>query len=71
MEVAISDGDSPDTVNGVKPVRDGKRLAAVPPYAVGVVLRDVGVAAADNADERSRMSDIAFGRTRVAACWAP
>jgi hypothetical protein len=39
-------------------------LAEVLPDAVCDVLDLVGVAAADIADERSRMSKIAFGRTR-------
>jgi hypothetical protein len=48
----------------VIPIRDGKRLASVFPDAVCNVLDLVGVAAADIADERSLMSEIAFGRTR-------
>ena len=48
----------------VIPIREGKRLAEVFPDAVCEVLGNVGVAAADIADERSRMSEIAFGRTR-------
>ena len=48
----------------VLPIREGKRLAEVFPDAVCYVLDLVGVAAADIADERSRMSEIAFGRTR-------
>jgi hypothetical protein len=46
------------------PIREGKRLAEVFPDAVCNVLDLVGVRAADIADERSRMSEIAFGRTR-------
>ena len=46
------------------PIREGKRLAEVFPDAVCEVLALVGVAVADIADERSRMSEIAFGRTR-------
>ena len=46
------------------PIRDGKRLAAVFPDAVCEVLANVGVAAADIVEERARMSEIAFGRTR-------
>jgi hypothetical protein len=46
------------------PVREGRRLAEVFPDAVCKVLGLVDVAAADIADERSRMSEIAFGRTR-------
>ena len=48
----------------VIPIREGKRLAEVFPDAVCEVLGNVGVAAADIADERSRMAEIAFGRTR-------
>jgi hypothetical protein len=48
----------------VIPVREGKRLASVFPDAVCEVLGHVGVTAEDVADERSRMSEIAFGRTR-------
>jgi hypothetical protein len=48
----------------VIPIRQGKRLASVFPDAVCEVLGHVGVAAADIAEERSRMSEIAFGRTR-------
>ena len=48
----------------VIPIRAGKRLAEVFPDAVCEVLGHVGVAHADIADERSRMSEIAFGRTR-------
>jgi len=48
----------------VIPIREGKRLAEVFAAAVCEVLGHVGVSAADIADERSRMSEIAFGRTR-------
>jgi len=48
----------------VIPIREGKRLAEAFPDAVCGVLSNVGVAAADIADERSRMSEIVFGRTR-------
>ena len=48
----------------VIPIRKGKRLAEVFPDAVCEVLGRIGVAAADIAEERSRMSEIAFGRTR-------
>ena len=48
----------------VIPIREGKRLADVFPDAVCEVLALVGVGVADIADERSRMSEIAFGRTR-------
>ena len=50
----------------VVPIREGRRLANVFPDAVCEVLGNVGVAAADIADERSRMSEIVFGRTRKA-----
>jgi hypothetical protein len=48
----------------VLPIRECKRLAEVFPDAVCEVLGHVGVAATDIADERSRMSEISFGRTR-------
>ena len=48
----------------VIPIREGRRLVEVFPDAVCEVLANVGVASADIADERSRMSEIAFGRTR-------
>ena len=48
----------------VIPIREGKRLASVFPDAVCEVLGRVGVGAADIANERLRMSEIAFGRTR-------
>ena len=48
----------------VIPIREGKRLAEVFPDAVCEVLGKVSVAAADISDERSRMSEIAFGRTK-------
>jgi hypothetical protein len=48
----------------VIPIRESKRLASVFPDRVCNVLDLVGVAAADIADERSRMSEMAFGRTR-------
>ena len=48
----------------VIPIREGKRLGAVFPDAVCEVLANVGVTAADVAEERSRMSKTAFGRTR-------
>ena len=48
----------------VIPIREGKRLAEVFPDAVCERLAIVGVAAADIADERMRMSELAFGRTR-------
>jgi hypothetical protein len=48
----------------VIPIRESKRLVTMFPDAVCEVLGRVGVAAEDIADERSRMSVIAFGRTR-------
>ena len=48
----------------VIPIREGKQLASVFPAAVCDVLGNVGISAADIADERSRMSEIVFGRTR-------
>ena len=48
----------------VIPIGDGKRLRFVFQDAVRERLAIVGVAAADIADERSRMSEIAFGRTQ-------
>ena len=48
----------------VIPIREGKLLPSVFPDAVCEVLAHVGIAAEDIADERSRMAEIAFGRTR-------
>ncbi|SRR6266851_971763 len=48
----------------VLPICEAKRLGTVFPDAVCERLVIVGVAAADIADERTRMSDLAFGRTR-------
>lgn len=48
----------------VLPIRDVKRLGAVFPEAVCKRLATVGLAAADIAEERSRMSSLSFGRTR-------
>ena len=48
----------------VIPIREAKRLAAVFPDVVCEVLAAVGISASDIADERFRMSEIAFGRTR-------
>src|SRR6476619_4485276 len=48
----------------VIPIREVKRLGTVFPDAVCERLSIVGVAAADIADERMRMSELAFGRTR-------
>ena len=48
----------------VIPIREGKRLGTVFPDAVCEVLANVGVTAADIAEERSRMSELTFGRTR-------
>ena len=47
----------------VIPIREAKRLEAVFPDAVCHVLAAVGIGAEDIADERSRMSEISFGRT--------
>lgn len=48
----------------VIPIRHAKRLGTVFPDAVCEMLATVGVSAADIVEERSRMSDMAFGRTR-------
>ena len=48
----------------VIPIREGKRLGTVFPDAVCEVLANVGITAADIAEERSRMSELTFGRTR-------
>jgi hypothetical protein len=48
----------------VLPIGEVKRLGTMFPDAVCERLAIVGVAAADIADERERMSEIAFGRTR-------
>jgi hypothetical protein len=47
----------------VIPIREAKHLEAVLPDAVLNVLAVVGIGAEDIADERSRMSEISFGRT--------
>ena len=47
----------------VIPIRDARHLDAVFPDAVCNVLAAVGIGAEDIADERSRMSEISFGRT--------
>ena len=47
----------------VIPIREAKHLEAVFPDAVCDVLAAVGVASEQIADERSRMSEIAFGPT--------
>jgi len=47
----------------VIPIREAKHLEALFPEAVCDVLATVGVAAADLAGERAKMSEIAFGRT--------
>jgi hypothetical protein len=47
----------------VIPIREAKHLEAVFPDAVCNVLAAVGIGAKDIADERSRMSEISFGRT--------
>jgi hypothetical protein len=48
----------------VLPIGEAKRLGTVFPDAVCERLAIVGVAAGDIVDERSRMSDLVFGRTR-------
>ena len=48
----------------VIPIREAKQLGTVFPDAVCERLSTVGVAVADIADERMRMLDSAFGRTR-------
>ncbi len=48
----------------VIPIRESKRLASVFPDVVCERLAIVGVTAEDIADERARMSELAFGRTR-------
>ena len=48
----------------VLPITELKRLTAVFPDAVCERLATVGVISEDIADERARMSEIAFGRTR-------
>lgn len=48
----------------VIPLRETRRLEAIFPDAVCAALRAAGVASDDIADERSRMSTIAFGKTR-------
>ncbi len=48
----------------VIPITESKRLATVFPDAVCERLAIVGIAAGDIADERKRMSELSFGRTR-------
>lgn len=48
----------------VIPIRESKRLASVFPDAVCERLAILGVTAEDIADERVRMSEVAFGPTR-------
>src|SRR5262249_51281209 len=48
----------------VIPIRDARHFEAVFPDAVCNVLAAAGISAEDIADERSRMSEISFGRTR-------
>jgi hypothetical protein len=48
----------------VVPLREAKRLGTVFPDAVCGRLAVVGVPAADIAEERARMSEMVFGRTR-------
>ena len=47
----------------VIPIREARHLATVFPDAVCAVLAAVGVPAMDIAEERSRMSEMVFGRT--------
>jgi hypothetical protein len=47
----------------VIPIREAKHLEAVFPDAVCHILAAVGIGAENIADERSRMSEISFGRT--------
>jgi len=47
----------------VIPIRDARRLETIFADAVCNVLAAVGIGAGDIADERSKMSEIAFGRT--------
>jgi hypothetical protein len=48
----------------VVPIREMRRLEAILPDAVSAALSAIGVASDDVADERLRMSTIAFGKTR-------
>jgi len=48
----------------VIPIREMRRLETIFPDSVCAALNAVGVAPDDIADERSRMSTIAFGKTR-------
>ncbi len=48
----------------VIPIREAKRLGAAFPDAVCVMLAIVAVAPGNIANERTRMSEITFGRTR-------
>ena len=48
----------------VIPIRETKRLGTVFPDVVCEMLANVGVTTADIGEERLRMSDLAFGRTR-------
>jgi hypothetical protein len=54
----------------VIPIREDKRLAEVFPDAVCEVLGHVDIAAADIADERSRMSEMHSAGPGIAACLA-
>ena len=47
----------------VIPIRETRRLGTMCPDAVCEVLANVGVTAADIAEERSRMMEVSFGRT--------
>jgi hypothetical protein len=48
----------------ITPIREARRLETIFADAVCAALRAGGVASDDIADERSRMSTIAFGKTR-------
>lgn len=48
----------------VIPIREARHLATVFPDTVCAVLAAVGVPAMDIAEERARMSEMAFGRTK-------
>jgi hypothetical protein len=48
----------------VIPIREARHLATILPDTVCAVLAVIGVPDQDIADERARMSEIAFGRTR-------
>ena len=55
----------------VIPIREARHLPTVFPDTVCTVLAAVGVPAMHIAEERARMSEMAFGQTRTAACSGP